>query len=168
MTSSPAQTKVSLLARPMRFPARMAANVGFKPTMPTTAVMTQSTCGSVAASIRPSSPHVTLVGRSAIATCSCAAASGLAITASSGINSRHCCAMRSTLEDAVSAATRTPSRFLIMSRLCRPMEPVEPKILIHFFIKSNHHGNQKQQRFCQRRSDQHGIKPIQNATVPGN
>ena len=31
MTSSPAQTRVSLLARPMRFFSRMAANVGFNP-----------------------------------------------------------------------------------------------------------------------------------------
>ena len=42
MTSSPAQTRVSLLARAMRFFPSMAASVGRRPTAPDTAVTTQS------------------------------------------------------------------------------------------------------------------------------
>ena len=44
-----AQTNVSLLARPIRFFSRMAARVGFNPNIPTTAVITQSASGTVAA-----------------------------------------------------------------------------------------------------------------------
>ena len=133
MTSSPAHTRVSLLARPIRLPALMAAKVGFKPTMPTTAVITQSACSNVAASMRPSSPQLTRVGRSRSCSCNSTAASCVAITAKSGQNSRHCCAMRSTLVPAVNAATFTGSLRMI-SRLCRPIEPVEPRILTQFTI----------------------------------
>ena len=45
MTSSPAHTSVSLLARAIRLPARMAASVGRRPTIPTTAVTTVSARG---------------------------------------------------------------------------------------------------------------------------
>ena len=75
MTISPAQTRVSLLARPIRFFARMAASVGFSPTMPTTAVITQSASGMVAASISPASPQQTRMGRSRISSASRSAAS---------------------------------------------------------------------------------------------
>ena len=92
ITSSPAQTRVSLLARPMRFPARMAARVGFSPSIPTTAVMTQSASPQVAAASRPSSPHMILVGRSLIKSFSARAPSRVPATASSGRNSRHCSA----------------------------------------------------------------------------
>ena len=84
ITSSPAHTRVSLLARPIRFPARMAARVGFSPTMPTTAVITQSADGMEAASSRPSSPDKTLMGKSEISRARAWAASSVAITASSG------------------------------------------------------------------------------------
>ena len=117
ITSSPAQTRVSLLARPMRLWALMAASVGFRPSIPTTAVMTQSTFSRVAASISPSSPQLTRIARSEIFSFRALAASSVAITASSGRNSRHCSAIRSTLEPAVSAATRTPSIREITSRL---------------------------------------------------
>ena len=49
ITMSPAQTRVSLLARAMRFLASMAARVGFRPTAPDTAVTTQSVSSMVAA-----------------------------------------------------------------------------------------------------------------------
>ena len=45
ITSSPAHTRVSLLARAMRLPSRMAARVGRSPTIPTTAVSTVSALG---------------------------------------------------------------------------------------------------------------------------
>ena len=134
ITSSPAHTSVSLLARPMRFPVRIAASVGFSPTMPTTAVITQSASAMVAASIRPSSPQLTRMGRSLISRARASAASRVAITASSGWKLRHCCAKSSTLVPAVRAATFTSGRRLIISRLCRPMEPVEPRMLTYFII----------------------------------
>ena len=84
ITSSPAQTSVSLLARPMRFFARMAASVGFRPTMPTTAVMTQSAFSNVAARISPSSPQAMAMDGSFSSVSSCMAASRVAMTASSG------------------------------------------------------------------------------------
>ena len=68
MTSSPAQTSVSLLARAMRFFARMASSVGRRPIAPETAVTTQSLSSSDAASIRPSSPLPTRTSMSATAT----------------------------------------------------------------------------------------------------
>ena len=61
MTSSPAQTRVSLLARAMRFFCRMAARVGSRPTLPITAVTTVSAWGSWAASSRPSGPSATRI-----------------------------------------------------------------------------------------------------------
>ena len=56
ITSSPAHTRVSLLARAMRLPASMAARVGRSPAMPTTAVTTVSARGRTAASSRACSP----------------------------------------------------------------------------------------------------------------
>ena len=172
ITSSPAQTSVSLLARPMRLPARMAARVGFRPTMPTTAVMTQSAAGREAASRRPVSPHSTRMGRSRISADSSFAAASVAMTASSGLNSRHCSAMRCTLVPAVKAATFTSGRRLIISRLCRPMEPVEPRIVTHFTmaltsLPLNQRQNQ-QQRFHQGCYHGQGIEPVQHAAVTGN
>ena len=133
ITSWPAQTRVSLLARPMRLWARIAAKVGFNPTMPTTAVMMQSASGMVAAAMRPSSPHIICVGRSAIISFSWFAAASVDMTASLGLYFRHCWAMRSALLPAVNAATGSP-KLSIMSRVCRPMEPVEPRILTHLTI----------------------------------
>ncbi len=56
ITSSPAQTRVSLLARAIRFLAAIAARVGISPTEPETAVTTQSASAMVAASISPGRP----------------------------------------------------------------------------------------------------------------
>ena len=56
ITSSPAHTSVSLLARAIRLPASMAAIVGQRPAIPTTAVTTVSLSGSDAARRRPSRP----------------------------------------------------------------------------------------------------------------
>ena len=67
MTISPAQTRVSLLARAMRFFSSMAASVGFRPTLPETAVTTQSVSAAVAQAISPSGPESTFTGVSASA-----------------------------------------------------------------------------------------------------
>ena len=84
ITSSPPHTKVSLLARAMRLPSRMAAMVGRRPTIPTTAVSTVSALGRAAASIRPSIPASTFTEVSARRTFKSAAAFSSMSTASSG------------------------------------------------------------------------------------
>ena len=56
ITSSPAQTRVSLLAKATRLPASMAAMVGHSAAMPTTAVTAASLSGRDAARRRPSRP----------------------------------------------------------------------------------------------------------------
>ena len=136
ITSSPAQTSVSLLARAMRLPSRMAARVGLRPTMPTTAVTTVSTPGSVAAVERAETPPWTRVFVSARRTFkSLAAASSVMITCR-GRNFRACSSASATLLWAVMAATVSPS-CSATSRVCRPMEPVEPKIDIVFVISTS-------------------------------
>ena len=56
ITSSPAHTRVSLLARATRLPCSMAARVGNSPAMPTTAGTTVSLSAREAARRRPSTP----------------------------------------------------------------------------------------------------------------
>ena len=131
MTSSPAQTSVSLLARAMRFRSRMAASVGRRPIMPDTAVTTVSALGSVAASSRPSIPEATRIVVSASRTFNAFAADSSIKTANSGRYLRHWASIRSTSRFALSAATRSP-RSSATSSVCRPMEPVEPKIEMAF------------------------------------
>ena len=109
ITSCPAQTSVSLLARAMRFLSRMAARVGFRPTMPTTAVTTVSASGQTAASVRASGPPKTLVSVSARRTARSFAAASSVRTASRGRNLRAWSSSRSALEFAVRAATVRPS-----------------------------------------------------------
>ena len=133
ITSVPAHTSVSLLARAMRFFSRMAARVGCKPTMPTTAVTTVSASSSTAASISAAVPANTFTGVSAKRIASSFAAVSSVITAKAGRNFRHWASIRSTLELAVSAATRSPS-CSATSRVWRPMEPVEPNIEIVFVM----------------------------------
>ena len=65
MTSSPAHTSVSLLASAMSLPASIAASVGSRPTMPTTAVTTISAPLSAAQAVRPSMPVSTRISVSA-------------------------------------------------------------------------------------------------------
>ena len=84
ITSSPAHTSVSLLASAMRFFARIAASVGFSPTMPTTAVTTVSASGSTAASTSASVPASTFTGVSCKRIFSSAAADSSVMTASLG------------------------------------------------------------------------------------
>ena len=134
ITSSPAQTSVSLFASAMRFFCAMAASVGSRPTLPLTAVTTVSACGSCAASSRPSGPSATRTsGRSRSRSRSTRAASQSYSTASSGRNSRTCCSSRSTCRFAVSAATPSPSSRATCS-VCRPMEPVAPRSEITFVM----------------------------------
>ena len=133
ITSWPAQTSVSLLARAMRFFSRMAARVGRRPTMPTTAVTTVSASGQTAASSRASGPPRTRVSVSARRTARSFAAASSVSTASRGRNFLAWASSRSALEWAVRAATRSPS-CSATSSVWRPMEPVAPKIEIVLLI----------------------------------
>ena len=104
--------------------------------MPTTAVTTVSTPGSVAAVERAETPPWTRVFVSARRTFkSLAAASSVMITCR-GWNFRACSSASATLLWAVMAATVSPS-CSATSRVCRPMEPVEPKIDIVFVIPTS-------------------------------
>ena len=88
ITSVPAQTRVSLLARAILFFSRMAASVGLRPTDPETAVTTQSLPEKAAASVRPSIPETTRTSRSATAIRKVFAASSSKTATSSGRNLR--------------------------------------------------------------------------------
>ena len=126
ITSSPAQTRVSLLARATRLPASMAARVGRRPTIPTTAVTTVSLSGRDAASSRPSIPQAARMFKSDSRSLRARASSRSQSTTRRGRNCLACRSSRSIFRRAVRASTRTPSRAQT-SRVCRPMEPVEPR-----------------------------------------
>ena len=125
MTSSPAQTRVSLLARAMRFFSAIAARVGLSPTAPETAVTTQSLSESVAASRSPSIPTPTRMSVSATAVLKALAACSSYTAQNRGLYLRACCSSRSIFLCAVRAATRTPMCSAAAS-VCRPIEPVQP------------------------------------------
>ena len=108
ITNSPAQTKVSLLAKAMRLPESMAASVGLNPAMPTIAVTTASASGTVAASKSASAPPKTLVCVSASRTFRSAPADSSTATTSLGLNFLACSSANAVLEFTVSAATEKP------------------------------------------------------------
>ena len=127
ITMSPAQTRVSLLARAMRFLWSIAAKVGRRPTAPETAVTTQSLSSMVAASIRPAMPEPTRISVSATAILNCLAAASSYTATNLGCSRRACSSSRSIFLLAVIAATG----ILICSAtamVCRPMEPVQPSM----------------------------------------
>ena len=133
--SCPAQTMVSLLARAMRLFSWMAVSVGRRAAKPHTAATTVSACGSAAASHSASLPASTLIFISARRVFNSSAAAFSVMTASSGRYLRHWASSRSTFFSAVSAATRRPSSSAT-DRVWRPMEPVEPRIVIVCVIAS--------------------------------
>ncbi len=108
ITSSPAHTKVSLLARAMRLPQSMAARVGFSPATPTMAVTTVSALGRAAASSSPSGPDRTCTSVSASRTRRSAAAFSSTTATSCGLNFRAWASASSTLRFTVMAATLWP------------------------------------------------------------
>ena len=134
MTTLPAQTSVSLLARAMRFFASIAASVGRRPTAPETAVTTHSALFQVAASMSPASPlwpTATPVPWSAARRRSFAPASKAQTY--SGRRALVCSRSRSIFLFVVSAAAFMPKR-LQTSTLWRPMLPVEPRMTVLFII----------------------------------
>ena len=133
MTSFPAHTMVSLLAKAMRLPFRMAARVGSSPATPITAVTTVSASARVAASKTPRGPAATRMGVSARRTFKSAAADSSTAATSLGRNFRACSSSSREFRLAVSAATVRPQA-CATSRVCRPMEPVDPSTERVLFI----------------------------------
>ncbi len=126
--SGPATTIASLLASATWRPARRAAAVGSSPSKPGMAATTAS-ASSVAASTRPSAPVARRVppGRCG-ATCSATAASH---TTSSGRNSAAWATSASALRRATRATGRYPCQ-RATSRVCMPIDPVEPSTTMRF------------------------------------
>ena len=90
------------------------------PIMPTTAVTTISAFGSVAAAIRPSMPEKTFTSRSFTLSFSSFAFSSLHRQAISGLNSRICFSISSTLEPAARAVTLISLLYLTTSNVWFP------------------------------------------------
>ena len=125
---SPATTMGSLFASATCFPACRAASVGSSPALPTIPCTTSSTSACDAISSRletrrhsggssrgaPSSRWKIIGGR----------------------NSHACCSSRSRLLHADSPSTSNSSgNVRTTSRVCVPMEPVEPRTTIRFMVR---------------------------------
>ncbi len=136
MMMCPAVTSVSLFARAIFFPLSIAATVGLTPTIPMMAVTKYSYPSMEAVSRMPSIPERTSTSRSRTLVLRSAAASSSHMTARLGRNSRICASIRSTLRLAQSATTSISFCSLATSSVCRPIDPVEPKMAI-FFIKAS-------------------------------
>ena len=132
----PAVTSVSLLASAIVFFARIAATVGRRPIIPTTAVTSISDSGITAAASRPSIPLTICTGRSRTFARSCAASASSQTAASFGRNSRIWRSRRRIFLPAVSAQTLISFCSLTISSVCVPIEPVEPRIAICFIFSN--------------------------------
>ena len=129
-TAGPPAISVSLLARQMSFPARMAAHVGWRPAHPTMPVTTASASRCAAAAIAPSSP-VTISGcgeTPLISSLNSATFDASCRATSEGLNCRVCWASSSMLPPAESATISNLSACsAAMPSVWVPMEPVEPR-----------------------------------------
>src|SRR5690606_8972029 len=123
-TSGPPATRDSLLASASRLPARRAASVACRPAAPTTALITTSTAGCVAASSSASSP---LIHRVPGTSASGPGDPPFTRTATSGRYRRTCAANSVARLCAARATSRNRSgcRDSTASAL-RPIDPVEP------------------------------------------
>ena len=131
MTILPPATRVSLLARATVFPAAMAERVGRRPTMPTTAFKVMSAESQAAAWHSPSIPGRISKSRSRVRSRRSLAAFSLNTAAAWGRNSRICSSSCFTLERTASTWMETGKsppqhRPRTTSKVCMPMEPVEP------------------------------------------
>ena len=134
MTISPAMTRISLEATAMSFPALIAASVGCNPAVPTMAINTMSALGSVANSIKPSSPLATRMPSSC--DLSPSAFPGELMDISSGLNCLACSASNASLPPAARPTRRMSSgRSSATFAVLVPMEPVLPSRTT-FFITS--------------------------------
>ena len=116
----------------MSLPASIAAMVGRIPIIPTMAVTRISDSGCAATSRSPSIPDTIFTSRSAVRILSSFAFSSVHTAASGGRNSLICLSSRSILEPAANAVISRSPLFLATSRVCVPMEPVDPSIAIFF------------------------------------
>ena len=104
ITTAPAQTSVSLLARPMTAPRLIAARVGSRPAAPTIADITHA-AGRAAASItaaRPAATSTPVPARADFTVWKCAS---LPIATKRGRNALACSISRAAFSWAVSAST---------------------------------------------------------------
>mmetsp|Transcript_1093 Transcript_1093/g.3085 ORF Transcript_1093/g.3085 Transcript_1093/m.3085 type:complete len:224 (-) Transcript_1093:89-760(-) len=134
----PPAMSVSLLARAMVRPSLMASIVGSRPAQPTTPVTTVSAPSATATAVWPSGP-VTISGagtpNSERRLLSSPSFSAAARPTTDGLNSAICCARSSTLEPAEMETTWKWSGYSRqMSRVCVPMEPVDPSSAMCFCL----------------------------------
>ena len=127
-------TSVSLFANAIFFFAFITAIVGLIPIIPTIAVTTTSTSSNVEISISPSIPETTLTLRSDIIVLSSFALTSSYTQTILGINSLICSSNKTTLLFADKEITFKSLFFLTISRVCVPIEPVEPNIAIFFIF----------------------------------
>ena len=131
ITIEPAATRVSLLARAMTFPAQIAAIVGASPLNPTIAATTMSTLSLVTRSQTDFIPANTFVSVPSNASARSLYLVSSQMTALLASNSLAWLAISSQLPLQVSISTSKRSLCsLITSRVCLPIEPVEPSIAI--------------------------------------
>ncbi len=124
---SPATTSVSLLAKAMSLPARMAATVGARPLYPTVAVTTVSMSSRDMASSMARLPAAVAMPSGASASCSSEYRDSSAMMARAGRTSRACSMSTSTRCPAANTLTvRSPSEARTTSNVCVPIDPVEP------------------------------------------
>mmetsp|Transcript_2009 Transcript_2009/g.7569 ORF Transcript_2009/g.7569 Transcript_2009/m.7569 type:complete len:253 (+) Transcript_2009:1721-2479(+) len=128
--AGPPAMRVSLLARQMFLPASMAATVGGRPAQPTMPVTVESTSGCLATSTMPSGPkRISGWGpsMSLIIPLSFSTSPPSEMDTILGLNFLICSAITSRLRPAESATISNLSGCSsAMSRVCVPMEPVEP------------------------------------------
>mmetsp|Transcript_10531 Transcript_10531/g.22199 ORF Transcript_10531/g.22199 Transcript_10531/m.22199 type:complete len:305 (+) Transcript_10531:293-1207(+) len=132
LMTGPPLMSVSLLARAMSFFNLMASMVGWSPAAPTIPVTTVSAESIVAAARMPSSPCMMLgilamPASSRLDLSSCAAFS-VAIETTLGLYFKTCSVMSFELVPADKASTtKLSGQASTMSRVCVPMDPVDPR-----------------------------------------
>ena len=134
MIRCPAVTRVSLFARAISLPARIASIVGRIPSIPTIAVTRISVPGMAASSRSPSIPDTTFVSVSWIFCARSSAAFSSQTAASFGENSLICSSSFSMFLPALIPRTSISLFARTTSSVCVPIEPVEPKIAIFFIV----------------------------------
>ena len=133
MTSGPATTRLSLLARATDLPASKAAQVPCRPALPTIAESTMSISGSPTARAIPSGPASNSTPSGKVDRSICPAFSRSVMMIQRGWNSAACSWSKSTLLWAErTRAHNSPPELAITSSAFRPMLPVEPRTATFF------------------------------------
>ena len=129
MTTAPAITSVSLFAIASVAPHSMPASVGSSPAAPTTPLSSTSGRLRWTSSVIAPAPASTPTPSGSAARSGSAACSS-AIATSSGITARACSASNSQFPPAANAHADNSGCAEITSSVCRPILPVEPRIVI--------------------------------------